>query len=160
MFSETDTDKWTIADRMTHHRILATKHNFCHLTQNLFPIFISILLKNNLSSLSTTSKKLKTFVVEFPSSSRLCVGEHSSFLRQSKNIRGVKLIGNSKLTEGVNGCLSPCVNPVIDWWPFQGVLCLSPRDSFNPELDKWKKMDGCLFSPTDITSHQKSFISF
>ena len=46
---------------------------------------------------------------------------------------GTRLIGYSKLTIGVtvsvNGCLSLCVGPVIDWRPVQGVPRLSPNDA-------------------------------
>lgn len=44
---------------------------------------------------------------------------------QSKDMQ-VRLIGDSKLAVGVNGCLSSCISPVMDWQPVQGVLHLSP----------------------------------
>ena len=57
-----------------------------------------------------------------------------TFLPQSKHMQnGTWLNGYSKLTIGVtvsvNGCLSLCVGPVIDWWPVQGVPRLSPNDA-------------------------------
>lgn len=65
--------------------------------------------------------------------------QYSSFVPQSKD-------QSQKLTVGVNvsvnGYRSLCVNPVKDWWPVQGIFCLSPYDSLdrfpapNPELDK------------------------
>jgi len=59
-----------------------------------------------------------------------------------------RLIGDSKLSVGVNvsvtGCLSLCVSPVIVWWPVQGVPCLSPNVSWDrlqpphhPQENKW-----------------------
>jgi len=57
----------------------------------------------------------------------------SGFLPPSKNMH-VRLIGDSKLSFGVNVimhcCLSLC-GPVMDWRPVQGVLCLSPGDSWD-----------------------------
>jgi len=58
-----------------------------------------------------------------------------------------RLIGDSKLSVGVNvsvnGCLSLCVSPVIVWWPVQGEPCLSPSVSWDrlqhprdPQQDK------------------------
>lgn len=53
----------------------------------------------------------------------------------------VWLNGDSKLAIGLNvsvkGWLSPCLSPT-DWQPVQGV----PLAPYNPELAKWKKMDG------------------
>ena len=48
---------------------------------------------------------------------------------------GTRLIGDSKLSVGVNvsvnGCLSLCVSPAIVWRPVQGVPCLSPDVSWD-----------------------------
>lgn len=60
---------------------------------------------------------------------------------------------NSKLTVGMDDCLSLCVWPVTGWWPSQGVHWLLPSGSWDKlqpscdlELDKWKKMDGLNLS--------------
>lgn len=60
-----------------------------------------------------------------------------------------RLICDSKLSVGINGCLSLCTSPITDLQPVQYVLPISPCDSWDrlqpchdSELDKWKKMDG------------------
>jgi len=67
------------------------------------------------------------FCAEFACSPRVSVASSHS----PKTCRlGTRLIGNSKLSVGVNvsvnGCLSLCVSPAIVWRPVQGVPCLSP----------------------------------
>merc|ERR1712035_59525 len=61
---------------------------------------------------------------------------YSGFLPQSKDMQvGDRLIGDSKLTVGVNvsmnGCLSLRVSPATVWRPVQGVPCLSPNVSWD-----------------------------
>merc|ERR1712035_272647 len=55
---------------------------------------------------------------------------YSGFLPQSKDMH-VRLIGNSKLSVGVNvrlnGCSSLCVGPAINWRLVQGVPRLRPK---------------------------------
>lgn len=51
--------------------------------------------------------------------------------------------------QGENSKLNGLPNPAADWQPVQGISHLSPYDSWDrlqshhdPELDKYKKMDG------------------
>ncbi|MEQ2193134.1 hypothetical protein XENOCAPTIV_024428 [Xenoophorus captivus] len=68
-----------------------------------------------------------------------CVGSHSGFLPQAKNMT-VRLIGLSKLPLGMNGCMYGCLScvslccPVMDWRPVQGVPCLLPIDAIHFEI--------------------------
>ena len=75
---------------------------------------------------------------EFAYSPHVHVGSlsgYSGFLSQSKDTQVNRLIGDSKLSIGVNvsvnGCLSLCVSPVIVWRPVQGVLRLSHSISWD-----------------------------
>lgn len=45
---------------------------------------------------------------------------------QSYAVNVIRLIGDSKLRICVYGCLSLCVSTASDWWPVEGVPCLSP----------------------------------
>lgn len=53
---------------------------------------------------------------------------------QSKDMHGVRIISDSKLTVGgsvsMNGCLSLCISPVTDWHPVTSVPRLLPVDSW------------------------------
>merc|ERR1712035_207562 len=57
---------------------------------------------------------------------------------------GTRLIDNSKLSIGVNGCLSLCVSPATVWRPVQGAPCLSPDvswDRLQPPRDPQEVLD-------------------
>ncbi len=60
----------------------------------------------------------------------------SGFHPQSKDMQ-VRLTGDSKLPVGVsvNGCLSLCVSPVIDWGPIQGVPLIWRQK--HDEMSRW-----------------------
>jgi len=68
-----------------------------------------------------------------PHSERVPGSGYSGFLPPSKNMH-VRLIGVSKIVlRSVCGCLSrlSLCDPVMDWWPVQGVPRLSPDDRWD-----------------------------
>ena len=105
------------------------------------------------------NSRLKPFYVEFACSPSVWVlSGYSGFLPLSKNMN-VRLIGVSKIVpwsecERVCGCLShsSLCDPVMDWWPVQGVPRLSPndrRDRLQPPrdvTDRWKNPSLLLYS--------------
>ena len=76
---------------------------------------------------------------------------YSGFLPPSKNMH-VRLIGDSKLSSGVCGCLSrlSLCGPVMDWRPVQGVPRLLPDD-------RWDRLQPPR-DPTDGLSRYKKWL--
>ena len=75
-----------------------------------------------------TARRFPAWIPVWPGSSCMELAWYSGFLPQSREKQiCVTLFEESKLTIGVNGCLSLYVGPEICWWPVRGVAHISPK---------------------------------